>query len=446
MNYINTDKQTYADLNIVEGEEDRLNLLSLFSATETKNGRLLMQNWLMYPLSDFDTIRVRQEAIDYDALPELPMTEEEIDFIEYYLNYRDQLRIVHPLMSVATYIDRLFKYDSYRYVIKRGVTLLIQMLYQLDKMQKGLPENAPALLQEFARAIREAVSETGLKSVLEQLSDKEVKLSFYGFDKYDFLFRSTSFHMIKNLMSFIYQLDVCRTAHRIARKKNLCCCPQLVHTMDFEIYGFVHPFVKKGVTNDWKMSTGNICLVTGSNMAGKSTSLKALTLAVWLAHCGLPISANYMVCPLYDCIYTSINLPDSLRDGRSHFMAEILRIKEVLQKAADGQRCLIVLDEMFRGTNAQDAFDASKAVNELLKEYKNSHFLISTHILEFAKTFEDDSACCFYYMNSELREDELFCSYRLLKGISETRVGYWMVKKHINIPMIQSANAALLQE
>ena len=84
-----------------------------------------------------------------------------------------------------------------------------------------------------------------------------------------------------------------------------------------------------------------------------------LTLAVWLAHCGLPVFAESMTCPVYEGIYTSINLPDSLRDGRSHFMAEVLRIKEILIKVGSGKKCLVVLDEMFRGTNAKDAFEAS---------------------------------------------------------------------------------------
>ena len=94
------------------------------------------------------------------------------------------------------------------------------------------------------------------------------------------------------------------------------------------------------------MFQGNISLFTGSNMAGKSTTLKALTLAVWLAHCGLPVFAESMTCPVYEGIYTSINLPDSLRDGRSHFMAEVLRIKEILIKVGSGKKCLVVLDEM----------------------------------------------------------------------------------------------------
>lgn len=62
--------------------------------------------------------------------------------------------------------------------------------------------------------------------------------------------------------------------------------------MDFSVEGVVHPFVKDAQPNRWQMSRGNICIFTGSNMAGKSTTLKALTLAVWLAHCGLPVPVN----------------------------------------------------------------------------------------------------------------------------------------------------------
>ena len=75
--------------------------------------------------------------------------------------------------------------------------------------------------------------------------------------------------------------------------------------MEFSVEGVVHPFVKNAQRNNWEMSQGNISLFTGSNMAGKSTTLKALTLAVWLAHCGLPVFAESMTCPVYEGIYTS---------------------------------------------------------------------------------------------------------------------------------------------
>lgn len=233
------------------------------------------------------------------------------------------------------------------------------------------------------------------------------------------------------MLEGVYQLDIYRTAHEVARSKGFCCQPYVGQNVVFSMEGFAHPFVKDARKNDWEMIRGNICIFTGSNMAGKSTTLKSIALAVWLAHCGLPVPVSSMICPVYDGIYTSINLPDSLRDGRSHFMAEVLRIKEVLKQATGGKRCLIILDEMFRGTNAQDAYEASVAVNELLKEYPGCHFLISTHILEYAKHFEYDPSCCFYYMESEIKDNEFLCSYRLAKGISEARVGYWMVQREL---------------
>lgn len=433
MTYLDTDRQTNADLNIINGAYDEQALCSLYTRTETKKGKKMMIEWLMYPLSDPKTIRNRQAAIAFHSLPELPLTEEELDFIEYYLDYRDQIRRAHPVVSLATQIDRLLKNDSYRYVISRGVSLIICMLQRLNKMAKQVPEEAPLLLKEFSQTIQEGISGMEMEEVVWHESDKEERLTDFKIDKYDYLFRCTRLLTLKELLTVIYQLDVCRTAHAIAQKNNFCCTPQMVDTMELSISSFVHPFVKNALRNDWKMSRGNICIFTGSNMAGKSTSLKALTLAVWLAHCGLPVPAHSMVCPVYEGIYTSINLPDSLRDGRSHFMAEILRIKEVLQKAMQGKHCLVVLDEMFRGTNAQDAFEASVAVNELLKKFPNCHFLISTHILEYAKAFEQDDSCCFYYMESEIKEESFICSYQLREGVSESKVGYWIVKRELNI-------------
>lgn len=429
MTYLDTDKQTYADLSIIESASNEQVIYSLFSKTETKQGKLLVLEWMMHPLSDLDTIRKRQEAIAWGALPELLLQEEELDFIEYYLSYCDGIRKANVLLSCATIIDRLLRHDSKRYVICRGVKLVVHLLHRLEKWATGLNKDAPQLMKESVGMINGILHGSELEEVLAQTYGKEKRLSNYAIDKYDYLFRCVRLQSLKELLSVVYLLDACRTVHRVAKEKDFCYTPTMVQTMEFSVEGVVHPFVKDGQTNSWEMSRGNICIFTGSNMAGKSTTLKALALSVWLAHCGLPVPVKSMICPLYEGIYTSINLPDSLRDGRSHFMAEVLRIKEVMQKAVTGKRCLVVLDEMFRGTNAKDAIEASVAVNGLLENFSHCHILISTHILEYAKTFEEDPSCCFYYMEAEIVNDTFVCPHRLLKGISEARVGYWVVKK-----------------
>ena len=430
LQYLKTDIQTRFDLGIQETPNGEHPLPLLFLHTETKEGKRMMRNWITQPLSDLASIQARQEAIAWEGLPALPMDESELDFIEYYLAFRDQLSVKGAFISFFNKIDRFLKYDSTRYIITRGVRLCIRLLQQLDKLHKELPNNLPSLIQAWADQIRDAFYTKELK---ETLNMEEEELSDFIIDQYDYLFRQEHYNTLHNLLTGIYLLDVCRTARFIAREKGYCCTPILHDSGGCSIQGFRHPFVKDAQKNDWNLTKGNIAIFTGSNMAGKSTTLKALVSTIWLAQCGLPVPADAMTAPIYDAIYTSINLPDSLRDGRSHFMAEVLRIKEVLTQARSGKRCLIILDEMFRGTNAQDAYEASVAVNQLLLEYPNCHFLISTHILEYAKHFEHHPKCQFYYMESEIKNDQFICSYQLKEGISESKVGYWIIRKELNL-------------
>lgn len=254
--------------------------------------------------------------------------------------------------------------------------------------------------------------------------------SFYRTDRLDYIFRYRRNHTIAALLSIVYQLDAIRTVHRTAVTKGWCF-PSFTNDSKFMLCNFYHPQVKDAVANDWEMENGNICIFTGSNMAGKSTTLKAIASAVWLAHAGFPVPASSMVCPMFDGIFTSINLPDSLRDGRSHFYAEVLRVKEVLEQINKGYHCFVLFDELFRGTNARDAFEASVAVAEVLKAKAYSRFLISTHIIELARKLDGDDACCFYYLESAIVDDELICNHKVKPGISESRVGYWIVKKEL---------------
>lgn len=110
---------------------------------------------------------------------------------------------------------------------------------------------------------------------------------------------------------------------------------------------------------------------------------------------------------------------------------EVLRVKDILKRIAEGKKCFVLFDELFRGTNAQDAFEASVAVVDIIKEKKQSAFIIiSTHIIELAQHFRGNNSCCFYYLESMIENDALVCHYRLMEGISESKVGYWIVKKN----------------
>ena len=300
-------------------------------------------------------------------------------------------------------------------------------MLELKTFADHVTELSPRLIRNIAATISEIYQATELGKMVDSCGQED---SFYRTDRLDYIFRYRRNHTIAALLSIVYQLDAIRTMHRTAVTKGWCF-PSFTNDSKFMLCNFYHPQVKDAVANDWEMENGNICIFTGSNMAGKSTTLKAIASAVWLAHAGFPVPASSMVCPMFDGIFTSINLPDSLRDGRSHFYAEVLRVKEVLEQINKGHHCFVLFDELFRGTNARDAFEASVAVAEVLKAKAYSRFLISTHIIELARKLDGDDACCFYYLESAIVDDELICNHKVKPGISESRVGYWIVKKEL---------------
>ena len=363
----------------------------------------------------------------YPDFPEIRICREELDFIEFYLSQGDRPTRVSYLESAFSYIFRHFRATPERYVIRRGTKLLENVLLELKTFADHVTALSPRLIRNIAATISEIYQATELGKMVDSCGQED---SFYRTDRLDYIFRYRRNHTIAALLSIVYQLDAIRTVHRTAVTKGWCF-PSFTNDSKFMLCNFYHPQVKDAVANDWEMENGNICIFTGSNMAGKSTTLKAIASAVWLAHAGFPVPASSMVCPMFDGIFTSINLPDSLRDGRSHFYAEVLRVKEVLEQINKGHHCFVLFDELFRGTNARDAFEASVAVAEVLKAKAYSRFLISTHIIELARKLDGDDACCFYYLESAIVDDELICNHKVKPGISESRVGYWIVKKEL---------------
>lgn len=424
---LRTDRQTLNDLGIVESTYGEKTLFSLFDMTESDGGKRCLEEWLVHPLSDWKALHERQEAIRYPDFPEIRICREELDFIEFYLSQGDRPTRVSYLESAFSYIFRHFRATPERYVIRRGTKLLENVLLELKTFADHVTELSPRLIRNIAATISEIYQATELGKMVDSCGQED---SFYRTDRLDYIFRYRRNHTIAALLSIVYQLDAIRTVHRTAVMKGWCF-PSFTNDSKFMLCNFYHPQVKDAVANDWEMENGNICIFTGSNMEGKSTTLKAIASAVWLAHAGFPVPASSMVCPMFDGIFTSINLPDSLRDGRSHFYAEVLRVKEVLEQINKGHHCFVLFDELFRGTNARDAFEASVAVAEVLKAKAYSRFLISTHIIELARKLDGDDACCFYYLESAIVDDELICNHKVKPGISESRVGYWIVKKEL---------------
>jgi DNA mismatch repair ATPase MutS len=189
--------------------------------------------------------------------------------------------------------------------------------------------------------------------------------------------------------------------------------------------GVYHPQLKQAVPNSIHiLPGGNVIFLTGANMAGKSTFMKSLSIALFLAHMGFPVAAAAMEFSVLDGIYTTINLPDNLGMGASHFYAEVLRVKKIAHELSLNKKLFIVFDEMFRGTNVKDAYEATIAITTAFASRTNSLFVISTHIIEAGEVLKQRCANVrFLYLPTRMNGHQPVYTYTLEEGITNDRHG-----------------------
>jgi DNA mismatch repair protein MutS len=207
-------------------------------------------------------------------------------------------------------------------------------------------------------------------------------------------------------------------------------------TSVFEVNETFHPFTDSPVPNSFSFSnTSGLCFVTGPNMSGKSTFLKTMGLLVYLAHAGFPVPAKHFRTSISDGLFTTINLTDNLNLGYSHFYSEVKRVKDIVIRINSKKNLFIIFDELFRGTNVKDAYDASLMIISALARIRNNLFFISTHILEVAENIENKETILFRCFESDLIGEQPVYDYRLKEGISGERIGLLIIKNE-KIPEI----------
>ena len=192
-----------------------------------------------------------------------------------------------------------------------------------------------------------------------------------------------------------------------------------------------HPLIPatQRVYNDITVThRGHFNVVTGANMAGKSTYLRTIGVNMVLALAGAPVCAGSFTC--YPApVFTSLRTTDSLSSNQSYFYAELLRLKELIDRLGRGEELFILLDEILKGTNSVDKQAGSKALLTQLIGLSAAGF-IATHDLELGnleKSFPDDVTN--YSFEAEIVGDELLFDYKLKPGIARNMNATFLMKK-----------------
>lgn len=183
-----------------------------------------------------------------------------------------------------------------------------------------------------------------------------------------------------------------------------------------------HPLLhrSKRITNDFSCPTnGHIKLVTGSNMAGKSTFLRTVGMNIVLASIGSPVCAKEFSLPILR-VYSSMRTQDALHESTSSFYAELKRLKFIIEESERGENIFFLLDEILKGTNSKDRHTGSKALIKQLINNKGAG-IIATHDLELG-AIESQYGGAIENLRMEVRVEKgkLFFDYTLDKGVSQS--------------------------
>lgn len=189
---------------------------------------------------------------------------------------------------------------------------------------------------------------------------------------------------------------------------------------NIEVLDMKHPLVKNCVSNSITFNGGII--LTGSNMSGKTTFMRTLGVNLVLKNAGGIVLAKKFNAPRMN-IYTSLRANDLLQEGISTFYAEILRMKKMNQ-AIKTEKCFILVDEIFKGTNAYERISASLKVIDKFNQY-NVNFIISTHDFELC----DANNISNYHFNEEYSNDnKISFDYKIKSGKSESKNALYLLK------------------
>lgn len=185
-----------------------------------------------------------------------------------------------------------------------------------------------------------------------------------------------------------------------------------------------HPLIAEGhkVVNDFQLHhLGDIAIITGSNMAGKSTFLRTLGINLCLAYAGASVNASNMRLSLFE-LYACIKVSDSVTDGYSYFYAEVRRLKGLLARLEQGTRfpLFFLIDEIFKGTNNYERLIGSAAYIYALAEKKCAG-VISTHDLELVKLADELPLIENYHFREKVIDGKMAFDYKMRPGPSPTR-------------------------
>ena len=432
------DNTTLTDLSILDGS-DNFSLFNKLNFCQTSGGKEILYKNFTTPLASVEAINGIQQTLQFiqQHLQHWPqqITNGSVMMIDkFYHATIDEIPANPSPVGVLSY--KVFSKSDFSF-IKFSTEHAFDFLKGMQQLlQFFLKEETPAPLKKILASVFQAISREEFKAIATNKKSKDLplasQLTLANFLRYRFK------QQMLSLLENYYQLDAWFSMTMAVKHYQL-------HFPVFEndpkpllqVTGLFHILLQQPVAYDITLQPNkNFLFLTGANMAGKSTFIKSVGTAVFMAHIGMGVPAATMRLSMFDGLLSNINVVDNIVKGESYFYNEVQRIKATVQKIGDGRNWLILIDELFKGTNVQDAMKCSTTVIEGLLKMKQSLFILSTHLYEIGEPLRQYPNIIFNYFETAVQDEQLVFSYQLKEGISNDRLGYLILKREGVVDML----------
>lgn len=300
----------------------------------------------------------------------------------------------------------------------------------LQNLQKSIEHEhtkASLILKQFGRKLNRANSRNNLIiSIFGNALFLYDILAIHGLEKWLVNFKE----QIHNWFEAIYTMDAFLSMSNFAYNHPEYVFPEITNNNPtiIEAKDIGHPLIltTKRINNDFTIKDGNFIIITGANMAGKSTFLRTISLNIVLANSGMPVSASsFNYTPIK--LITSMRTSDSLQKEESYFFSELKRLKYIVDEIQN-EKYFIILDEILKGTNSKDKEQGSKKfVQRLVKS--GSTGIIATHDLALCELENEFPQVINHYFDAEIVNNELHFDYKFKDGVCKNMNASFLLKK-----------------
>ncbi len=426
-----TDKTTLNDLSIFNHEEE-FSIFHKLNFTKTVGGREKLKYIFNNSLPDVAAIQNVQKTLQLfidkkEKWPAYISNGSVLMIHKFYESIIDQIP-ERPTVSSA-YLYKLFHAPDFslvKYSTGHAFDFLKGMKNIIDNfLNDDAPPNLKVMLSKAHLWIeKQQLNIIHKKDKSGDLTIVEM-LSLGNFIRYHF--KQNFFE----LLEIYFQLDAWYGMAMAVKEFDLVFPDFSTGTEpNLKANGLYHILLPTPVSYNVELNQqNNFIFLTGANMAGKSTFIKAVGTAVFLAHTGMGVPAKSMELSIFDGLLSNINVVDNVVKGESYFFNEVQRVKNTILRINDGRKWLILIDELFKGTNIKDAMKCSTVVIEGLIKIKSTLFILSTHLYEIGEELKSYSNIDFKYFETIVSDDQLIFNYNLKDGISNDRLGYLILKR-----------------